>query len=191
MYVLAAIVAVLASDVAERDGETIPECGVSSVYCCLHALGHKIPLADLHEQFRALRPDVQFDALSLADLRRVLEENGVAAISIEARNDSLEDLPSPSILYLNPRPGADRGHFLVLHGCHDNVAEITDLTTLPRRTLIECRTLRPLWSGRALLVGDNGVRRADWTAGWWGPLSVTILPVIAAGLAWTTFWRRQ
>jgi ABC-type bacteriocin/lantibiotic exporter with double-glycine peptidase domain len=82
---------------------TFVDCGAACLAMVLATYGRKVPLRGLQEEFRASR-----DALSLDDIRRVAEQQGLRARGLSMEAEDLGQLQTPAILHW------DFTHFVVL-----------------------------------------------------------------------------
>jgi len=82
---------------------TFVDCGAACLAMILAAHGRHVPLRELQEEFRASR-----DALSLDDIRRVAEQQGLHARGLSLEAEDLGQLQTPAILHW------EFTHFVVL-----------------------------------------------------------------------------
>ena len=162
----------------EDNSETIPDCGVASAYCFLKLSGRSPELRGLEAALTNLRPDVDLSALSIADLREVITNYGVAVTSVQVDPRSIEELPVPAILYLDPRPGRTKGHFVVVRAVGESVVDLIDLSSIPGNRVVATKDVAAVWSGKAILAGkSNWSSIQGWTE-WLAPASTIILSVV-------------
>lgn len=141
---------------ADRD-EELPSCGVACVYGALRLVGQPIPLREVESRCRALRPDLEKDGLSLAELGPVVQGLGLYAQAVRVTGPHAT-LPMPAILYTRPeRLARDRvlGHYVLLCSADRAGAYVADLSAGRRAEWISRQDLFANWDGELLAISKE------------------------------------
>lgn len=167
--------------------QPLPACGVAAVYAALKLLERPVPLEALERQFHRLRPGMRLDRLSLADLRRVVEQHGLPARALRVIPSG--KLPVPAILYIRPERlpgGPSAGHFVLLRHGDASSVEVIEFQGVPRVVRIPRQVLFAHWDGELLALG-NEARQAS-RATWLGPVALLSVAVVSGIICWR-LWR--
>ena len=134
--------------------QQFPSCVVACAYGALKQLGHEVPLDQLVLRFRQIEHSGNLDKLSLTSLREVLESYGLHAAAVTVNIDSLNNTPTPAIIYLRPEAIGmhEVGHVALLQRMDDENAVVVDLVIHGGSRSISMDELRRFWKGEALLV---------------------------------------
>jgi hypothetical protein len=168
----------------------IPECGVASTYAVLKLVGRPVPLADLVGRFHEQCPEANLDALSIAELQKVLNSYSVytQGLQVDVRNP--KRLPCPAILYLPPDRLRNNqtgiGHFLVLASVSATEADVIDLSMRGgfSRSTLPLAELMKFWDGEMLAVSPVPFKSSGLPL-WLIVANVLLLATAFAYVAWS------
>lgn len=139
---------------AESEIERIPDCCVACTYGILKLQGSLESLDNVRSRFSALYPDADRRAISLAQIRGVVESYGYHAAGVRLDPDAGYRVPTPAILFLRPdKVGNENiGHVILLQSVTDEGATFSDFTAGIGGRTVTRSELATFWDGEALVV---------------------------------------